>query len=399
MLKQLRIKFVAVTMSLIALLLCVLMLLLFFFTATALDAEVSLKMQTVTESLSHRGLPPDRPLFDNRLHYFILTETSRGDILAIGTETFDCNDSTTLQTLYRNAMSSEDSSGIITEYALKYLHVPNMNSTVVFADISNELAALRMLSRHCILVTLAALLLFGLLTVKLAAWMIKPVETAWEQQRQFVADASHELKTPLTVIMTNTEMLTSPEYSPAEKSRFVENTAEMTKRMRFLVEGMLDLARVDNGIVKNAMEVIDYSALNEQCTLPFEPLFFESDRFLLTEITPNIRLNGSATHLAQVTDILLDNAIKYSAPYTETRLTLTARGKHALLCVDSMGDALSQEQLEQIFHRFYTVDQARTGSSYGLGLSIAKGIVEEHGGKIWAESTNGHNRFYVKLPL
>ena len=397
MLKKLRIKFVAVTMSLIALLLCGIMLMLFFFTAAAMDADITVRMQTVTESLSHRGLPPDRALFDDSLHYFILTETTHGDLLAIGTETFPFTDDDTLRSLYRQAAA--EPTGTLESYGLKYSHIVGLPGTVMFADISNELSALKTLARNCVMVGLLALLLFGALAVVLARWIVKPVETAWEQQRQFVADASHELKTPLTVIMTNTEMLSSPDFSPDEKSRFVENIGEMTGRMRFLVEGMLDLARVDNGVVKSTMEQLDYSALNEQRVLPFEPVFFESDRFLITEITPNITLTGSAIHLAQVTDILLDNAVKYSDPNTNTVLTLTARGKHALLCVDSMGAPLSQEELEHIFRRFYTVDKARTGGSCGLGLSIAKGIVEEHGGKLWAESSGGHNRFFVKLPL
>jgi len=225
------------------------------------------------------------------------------------------------------------------------------------------------------------------------------VELAWEQQRQFVSDASHELKTPLTVIMTNAEMLSAPGYSPEEKAGFGDNILTMSKRMKFLVEGMLDLARVDNGVVKAAMEPLNYSLLVEQCVLPFEPLFFESDRMLSARITPDILLTGSPAHLAQVTDILLDNAIKYSDPHTETLLTLDTQGRYAVLCADSMGTPLSPEDRERIFRRFYTVDKSRTGNSCGLGLSIAKGIVEEHGGRIWAESDNGHNRFYVKLPL
>lgn len=399
MLKQLRMKFVAVTMSLIALLLSVIMLVLFFFTAAALDTDVSIKLQTVSESLSHRGLPAERSLFDNRLHYFILTETPRGDLIAIGTETFDYTSDATLKTLYREAADTGELTGTIKEYALKFHLVSDMPGTIVFADISNEMETLHTLARNSILVTLAALLLFGVLTVKLARWMVKPVEQAWQQQKQFVADASHELKTPLTVIATNTEMLTSPEFSPDQKSRFVDNIGEMTGRMRFLVEGMLDLARIDNGMVQSSMEPVDYSRLNEQCVLPFEPLFFESDRLLITEITPNITLIGSPTHLAQVTDILLDNAMKYSAPASQVRLTLSRQNKFALLCVDSQGEPISHADLENIFRRFYTTDRARTGSSYGLGLSIAKGIVEEHKGTIWAESSHGRNRFYVKLPL
>lgn len=399
MLKQLRIKFVAVTMSLIAVLLCVIMVMLYSFTAAALDKDVTIKMQSISENLSRRGLSPDRPLFDERLHYFILTKNIRGDLIAVGSDTFDLSDADWITALYEQTSLSNSSIGTIREYALKYMHVINMHNTILFVDISDEMAALHTLKRNCLVVGLLSLLAFAGIMILLANWIVRPVETAWEHQKQFVADASHELKTPLTVIMTNTEMLASPAYSQEEKARFVENTANMTKRMRYLVEGMLDLARVDSGVVRTAFTQLDYSDLTEQCLLPFEPMFFESGRFLESDIAPNIRLNGSETHLRQVTDILLDNALKYSHPETTVRLTLSAPGKYAVLCVDSMGDSISQEDLQNIFHRFYTVDKARTGDSYGLGLSIASGIVDEHKGKIWAESDNGHNRFFVKLPL
>ena len=399
MLKQLRIKFVAVTMSLIAVLLCLLTLMLFLFTAISLDKDVTIKMQSVSESIGRYGFPMDRPFFDDRLHYFILSQNMRGELVAIGTESFERLTDADLNALYNIAMDSESISENIIKYELKYHHVVGKPGTIVFGDISQELAILRALAHNCVLIVFIAMVLFAVLAKTLAKWIMKPVEAAWEQQKQFVADASHELKTPLTVITTNTEMLASPDYSFAEKERFLQNTTEMTKRMRFLVESMLDMARVDNGVVQSAMEQLDYSQLNEQCVLPFEPLFFESGRILTASIAPNIHLKGSPTHLAQVTDILLDNAMKYSPPDSEVRLTLRCQNKHALLCVDSCGEELSKDMLENIFRRFYTVDRARTGGSCGLGLPIAKGIVEEHKGKIWAESSNGHNRFYVKLPL
>lgn len=399
MLKQLRLKFVAVTMTLVTVLLCVLMLMLFSFTSASLDKDVTISMQSVCENLGRRGITSEPFRFDDRLHYFILTKNMWGDLIAIGTEGFEDAEDAQLTELYAMAINSDSISGNLIGYELKYYHVTGLPGTILYADISQELAAIRTLGRNCIIIGLAALVLLFGLTVILARWMVKPVEEAWEQQKQFVADASHELKTPLTVIMTNTEMLASPDYSPSEKERFLQNSTEMTKRMRLLVEGMLDLARVDNGVVQSAMEVLDYSELNEHCILPFEPLFFESGRLLTTDITPHIQLKGSASHLAQVTDILLDNAMKYSVPDSQVLLTLRSHGNHALLCVDSCGAPLSKEELEHIFRRFYTVDKARTGSSCGLGLSIAKGIVEEHRGRIWAESEGGHNRFYVKLPL
>ena len=400
MLQKLRIKFVAVIMLVSTVLLCCCLSLIYHYTASNIEEEQIQMMQSVNDSVGPGGFSPDAFRPNDRLHYFVLTQAPNGNLLVTANNSFDLSNEQLLIEMYRIAASEDEQTGVIEEYSLRWLRrFSPIGESYVFADISEGLAALRTLRISCITiggVALIALLVISMLLTKL---MLRPVELAWQQQKQFVADASHELKTPLTVIMTNTELLASPDYGAQEKMHLVQNTAEMAKRMRFLVEGLLDLARVDNGIVQSAMEAVDYSALIEQSILPFEPLFFEAGHMLNADIAPSITLKGSPTHLAQVTDILLDNAMKYSAPDTDVAVTLRSQGRHVVLCVDSMGSPLSTEDLTNIFRRFYTVDKARTGGSYGLGLSIAQGIVEEHKGKIWAESSGGHNRFYVKLPL
>ena len=400
MLQKLRIKFVAVIMLVSTVLLCCCLSLIYHYTALNMEAEQIKMMQSVNDGVGPGGFSPDAFRPNDRLHYFVLAPTPNGSLVITANNGFDLSNEALLVKLYQTAATSDAQSGIIEEYSLRwYRQFSPIVDSYVFADISEDLAALHTLRISCITiggVAVIALLLASLLLTKL---MLRPVEQAWEQQKQFVADASHELKTPLTVIMTNTELLSSPDYGAEEKVHLVENTAEMAKRMRFLVEGMLDLARVDNGVVHSAMESVDYSALVEQSILPFEPLFFESGHMLHTDIASDIPLKGSPTHLAQVTDILLDNAMKYATADTDVLVTLRTQGRHAILCVDSMGPSIPEDDLTNIFRRFYTIDKARTGGSYGLGLSIAQGIVEEHKGKIWAESTGGHNRFYVKLPL
>lgn len=141
------------------------------------------------------------------------------------------------------------------------------------------------------------------------------------------------------------------------------------------------------------------SGLVEDDLLLFEPLYFERELVLSASVEENIKIKGSASHLRQVLDILLDNAMKYSAPQGEVRLELKRQGNGCLLSVASPGDAISQQDLKNIFKRFYRLDKARSrDGSYGLGLSIAQGIVLEHGGRIWAESENGINTFCVHLP-
>ena len=273
---------------------------------------------------------------------------------------------------------------------------------IVFADISSEIATMRNLYRTCVIIGLGSFASFLVISIFFARWAVRPVEEAWAQQRQFVSDASHELKTPLTVILTDAEMLKSPRFDEAHKTQFVDNILTMSNQMRGLVESLLQLARVDNGAIqKIPLQHIDFSALVSDELLTFDALFFEKGLTLAEDIADGITVLGEAQHLKQVVEILLDNAQKYSEPHGTVRVTLRKSGAHhCLLSVADPGDAISPEDLRKIFQRFYRIDEARAmNHSYGLGLSIAENIVKNHKGRIWAESAEGINTFRVELPM
>ena len=273
---------------------------------------------------------------------------------------------------------------------------------IIFMDVSSEIATMQNLYRTCIIIGLGSLASFLVISIFFARWAVRPVEEAWAQQRQFVSDASHELKTPLTVILTDAEMLKSPRFDEAHKAQFVDNILTMSNQMRGLVESLLQLARVDNGAIqKLPLQHIDLSGLVSDELLTFDALFFEKGLTLAEDIADGITVHGSAQHLKQVVEILLDNAQKYSDPHGTVRVTLQKSGAHhCLLSVADPGDAISPEDLRKIFPRFYRIDEARAmNHSYGLGLSIAENIVKNHKGRIWAESADGTNTFRVELPM
>ena len=239
---------------------------------------------------------------------------------------------------------------------------------------------------------------FFVMSILLAKWMTKPVEKTWNEQKQFIADASHELKTPLTVIMTNAEMITDKSYTESDRDNLSKNILSTSKRMRGLVESLLELARLDNNKSIIRSDVIDYSKLINDCILPFEPLFYEKNMELSTDIDDNIKVEGDKDKLRQVITILLDNALKYYDPANSVNMLLKRQTSHCILKISGKGIPLSKADCKNIFKRFYRVDQARNdGHSYGLGLSIAESIINEHHGRIWAESVNGYNIFYVLL--
>ena len=272
---------------------------------------------------------------------------------------------------------------------------------LVFTDISSELSTMHNLLRNCILIAIASFLIFLVIAICFARWAVHPVEEAWKQQRQFVSDASHELKTPLTVILTNVEFLKSREFDETKKLQFVDNIYTMSQQMRGLVESLLQLARVDNGILeKLPSERIDLSKLCENESLTFEVMFFEKGLMLETKLAEDVHVKGAESYMKQVVEILLDNAQKYSDPNGTVTLGLTKNAHHCTLYVANPGDEISPENRKNIFKRFYRGDEARAmNHSYGLGLAIADDIVKGMKGRIWVDSENHLNTFKVELPL
>lgn len=399
MTKKLRYKFIGIIMSIVTIMLCVIMSMIYLFTKRNLESGSINMMQNLSEKPFLQHLPNDLQN-DMRFPYFTLQLDPRGNPIAAGGGYYDLSDENFLKSLIETTLSYDAPIGIIEEYNLRFLRKKTAGSQIfIYADISGELATLNNLLRNCIFIGIVCFLAFLCISFLLANWIVQPVDKAWRQQRQFIADASHELKTPLTVIMTNAEMLQNMDYDGTSHSTFSSNILVMSRQMRDLVEQMLELARADNVQDDMVFSSFDLSRLVSEAILPFEPVFFERGLTLHTNITENIRINGNPSELHQVLDILLDNAQKYSHENGSTWVTLQRHGKnHCLLTVADEGETIPPQDLYNLFKRFYRADQARSrNGSFGLGLSIAESIVKRHKGKIWAESKNGINTFFVEL--
>ena len=399
MLKKLRIKIVAFTMAIVVAMLCVIFGTVYHFTAQSLEDESLRLMQELSSAPMNSGRPGDRDRELN-LPYFVLQIGPQGEVLGTRGGYYDLSDTEFVSGVLAAALEEGKSEGVLEEYSLRFcVSSSPMGASVVFVDTTSERAALTSLVKTSVFIGLASLLVFFGISLLLAHIAVKPVEKAWEQQRRFVADASHELKTPLTVIMTNAELLQNGSYTPAEQTRISDGILAMSRQMRGLVEGLLELARVDNGRATVDFEDLELSRLVDDCLLVFEPVLFEKGLSLKSDVAPGLSVHGSRRQLEQVLDILLDNAMKYSFPGGEVSVSLRRRGNHCLLAVADPGEPMSGEELRDIFKRFYRADRVRSmNGSYGLGLPIAQGIVSAHRGKIWAESAGGYNTFFVLLP-
>lgn len=400
MIKRLRIKFVCINMVIVTVMLLVIFGMVLHFTRDNLEEQSLRTMQTLMDSSPSQLWRPGEVFGEVQLPFFLVSINRSGELTAASGGYYDLTDKSAILEIILLAIETSEETGLLSQYNLRFCKKTTpFGQSIVFVDISSELATMRSLVKSCIFIGLVSFFLFLCLSFLLARWAIRPVEQAWIQQRQFVADASHELKTPLTVIMTNAELLQSPDYGETERSRFADSILTMSHQMRDLVESLLELARVDNGAAKMVFSQLNFSELVSDGLLPFEPVYFEKDLVLESEIEDGLRVKGSQSHLKQVLDILLDNAAKYSSPRGTVTVQAKRQGGHCLLSVSSPGDPISKEDLKNIFKRFYRIDKARSmNHSYGLGLSIASSIVKEHRGKIWAESTDSLNTFFVQLP-
>ena len=400
MIKKLRVKFVCINMLIVTCMLALLFTTLFVFMNRSLvQKQISGMAQAAQEPLPRR-VPGKGGANALKLPAIVLERLPDGTLAAAGNGSYDLTEQEELEALWEAAMAEEEPVGVLSEYGLRYYRAENLHAEkVVFADMSIERATLRSLAKTCVLIGAASLAGIFLLSVLLSRWAIRPVEEAWRQQKQFVADASHELKTPLAVILANAELLEQAGYDEGQKKQFSANIRTMSLQMRHLLEQLLNLARLDNVHDTPDFAPLDFSQLVEDSLLPFEPVFFEQGLTLESEVEPGIRVRADEQLLRQAVDILLDNAQKYSLPGA-VRLTLRGgSARHCVLQLSNPAHELSKTQCRDIFKRFSRQDEARTSSgSYGLGLPIAEGIVQRLGGKIGCEWADGEITFTVTLP-
>ncbi len=338
------------------------------------------------------------------LPYFTVVITPNGGASITSSQFYGLDDYDFLLSAVNAGFRQGESQGILKDYNLRYLREATSDGwRMAFVDVSYERSTLNRAILTVVLVGLGALSAFFGLSVLLARWAVRPVEQSLDQQRQFVADASHELKTPLTVILSNADLLSEQgESHPENVRRWSENIRTGGREMQELVEQMLLLARSDQeeGTARD-FQPVDLSDLTESALLMFEPVAFEAGKRLTDcDIEPGIAVFGDGAKLGQLLEILLDNAVKYAAPNGTISVTLETEGRDAVLSVTDQGTPIPEGELEAIFRRFYRADSARTTEGFGLGLAIARSIAQEHHGTLRAESDpEGYNTFTCTLPL
>ncbi len=325
------------------------------------------------------------------IDFFIVMADKEGNYLAKLNN--DDLDEATAQS-YISAILKEDVSSGMIDKQYQFYQMNKSNGTImVFTDKSAELDVLSKLIRTTILIGVISLIVLAAAAFFLSRQVMKPLKSAFEKQKQFISDASHELKTPLTVISANADVL-SGEIGDNKWLMYIKS---QTDRMNVLVNDLLNLTRLENNTSDFIKTDFDLSKAIVNTALPFECQAFETNKQFDVDVEEGLSLNGSERHIKQMAAIFIDNALKYSGEGGKVKVTLKKQGERKVLTVFNTGSGVKAGEEEKIFERFYRSDESRNRSTggYGLGLAIAKSIIDKHKFRVHVENNEGKSIAFI----
>jgi len=329
-------------------------------------------------------LPDENRRFSAELpyesRYFSVSLTAGGHIASVNTGKIAAVDTATAIEYAQSVLDSGRSQGFMEDYRYA-IYASGEGSLLIFLDRGREMISFRAFLLNCVGVSAAGLLAVLLLLIFLSARIVKPFSGNYEKQRQFITDAGHELKTPLTIIDADAEVL---EMDIGE-NEWLRDIQSQTKRLAQLTNSLIQLSRMEERPQTQKIE-FSISDLAEETLESFQALAKAENKHLSGHIQPMLSLTGDETSIRQLLSILMDNAIKYSDGGGKIELTLEKQKNSIRLGVFNTAESVSRESLPRLFDRFYRADQSRNSRTggYGLGLSIAAAIVAAHRGKIAA---------------
>lgn len=417
MIKKLQSRFIFISMLSVSLVLAVIMGAINFlnYQRVARDADQLLQYLSANrgsfpqplspvETRGQRKKPPEpkhkpfsmMPELPYETRYFSVTLTEEGEIEFVNTKKIAAIDAQTASDYAVRIWSEKKTSGFLSCY--RYLQESSSGKIqITFLDCSRNLDNFRSFLLTSVLVSLLGLCSVLVLVVIFSKIVMKPISESYRKQRQFITDAGHEIKTPLTIIDANREIL-EMEYGESEWSQGIQ---KQTARLADLTNQLICLSRMEEP--DNILQKIDFciSDLAEETLQSFQAPANAQQKVLSSRITPLLSYCGDEASIRQLLSILLDNAIKYSPPQGIIETTLEKRGKNIYFTICNTTEPIATENLSRLFDRFYRTDASRNSETggYGIGLSIARAITGAHKGKISAESKDGTSLLItVSLP-
>lgn len=339
--------------------------------------------KTGGKPLGPHGMSPEAP-YETR--YFSVLFSSSGEIISVNTGSIAAISTEEAMKYARQVYSSGKTSGFYSDYKYSFSD-DTQGRLLIFLDCGRDLSTLRSFFLTSLWVSLAGIAGVLALVLVFSKIAIRPVAESLEKQKQFITGASHEIKTPLTVIDASLSVL---EMETGE-SQWTESIHNQVSRLSQLTSNLVALARMDEE--NSRLTIMDFSLSDavEETLEPFLPLAETKGKSLELAVQPNLSYQGDKQAIRQMVSVLADNAMKYSDEHGVIRVALKKQGKNCVLTVFNTVETIDPENLGRLFERFYRGDSSRSSEieGYGVGLSLAKAIVLSHKGKIYAESPDG----------
>ena len=280
-------------------------------------------------------------------------------------------------------------------YKYYVVHLGDDRNMAIFLDCFQEVRSIRTVLLWSVVASASCILLVFWLVVVFSGKAIEPVVRSSQQQKQFITDASHELKTPITVIATSLKVL----EMETGKQKWIDKSLAQTEKLTALVNSLVTLSRMDEE--NSPLKMADFAVSDavEDTVESFRDFAGSKDHALQAYITPGLTYHGDEKAVRQLVSILLDNAVKYALPGTEIRVSLKKSRRGVTLRTENACEPMPQETADKLFDRFYRADPSRNAATggFGIGLSIARSIAEGHRGTISAHCSDGHIAFTAEL--
>lgn len=349
------------------------------------------------DQYGRHGIDKETP-FETR--YFSVLLYANGNVSTIDTGKIASVSTSEAGDYATSLYGKRKTKGFIDQY--KYLSVSTTNTNgdnmvlYVFINCSKELMTIRTYALASIGISIIGLLVVFVLVCFFSKTVTKPMAESYEKQKRFITDASHEIKTPLTIIDANTEVLEMMEG----ENEWTVSIRKQIARLTALTEKLVFLSRMDEDSTRLEMLEFNISDAILDTTMPFETVAESKGKTLDISVAPDINYTGSETNIRQMVSLLLDNAIKYSSENGSIRLNFSTNGKLKILSVWNTVDEIETGKLDYLFERFYRIDKSRNSKTggFGIGLSVVQAIVQAHNGKVSAKSEDGKSiEFTISL--
>lgn len=335
------------------------------------------------ESADSEKLSPEAPY---QTRYFTVTLDDEGEISSCNLEHIAAVDEETALEYGKIVSEKKSETGFYGIYRYRVMQ-DNGRTVCIFLDCAREISSFRVTAVSSVVVSLLGLAAVLVLVVFFSQLVFRPVEESIRKQKQFITDASHELKTPLTIIDANTEVI----EMEAGENQWTKSTRKQIQRLSGLVQQLVALNRLDENRDMDEKAEFSLSEAVVETVQPYEAPAWTGGKVLEQQIEERLLLTGNERSVRQLVGILVDNAVKYTPEGGKIRVALKKKGKKRCLEIFNDTEEIPEGKLDVLFERFYRLDSSRnsaTGGS-GIGLSVAKAIVQAHKGKITAVSPDG----------